>query len=335
MNTNFKLDKKLVGTLRDADVKMAATYAYSLNLTPAESDKKMGKPQIMLVLVDPQDGFIRRGRPLCVEGAIDDTIRTVEWILKNMARITTIAASLDSHLPIQIFFPSWWIDVKTGKHIDDSTVVTLADLKNKKYRAMFDFMFEYEKGKKMLWSEYYVTMLEEFGKSIVADEDFTKKNLMAWAFHCGLGTHEHPIESTLYEAIYAHALARSSQPKLKVKGKVELTEHFSIVEGEVEVPSDPDSGVDEDFLNDLANYDLIYIAGQAKSHCVLETIYSIVRFYKGDARNVLSRIRILEDCMSSVVIPGVVDFTDAADAAFAELSSKFGLRLVKSTDPIG
>jgi nicotinamidase-related amidase len=45
------------------------------------------------------------------------------------------------------------------------------------------------------------------------------------------------------------------------------------------------------------------------------------------------RVVLLEDCTSPVVVPGVVDFTDAADAAFARFAA-LGARRASSTDPL-
>lgn len=324
MNTNFKFDKKLVGTLRHADLDMAKAYGKSLKLKPYSTDKK----KVMLMLVDPQLGFIEKGRPLCVPGAIQDTINIVDFILKNMDKITQITASLDSHLPFQIFFPDWWV-YADGRPLEPFTVVTLEDVQSKKIKPIFDFPYEYATGKSMPWSEYYLAMLENYGKK-TGDNDFAKKNLMVWPNHCMIGTGEHIIEPTLYEAIFAHAIARKSEPKLKTKGAVQVTENYSIAEGEVECADEKDSGLDEDFMTDLKKYDVIYIAGEASSHCVLETIYSIIRYYKNDASDVLSRIRILVDCMSPVG-----GFEDMAKQAIEALASTYGLKLVKSTDPIG
>jgi hypothetical protein len=44
-------------------------------------------------------------------------------------------------------------------------------------------------------------------------------------------------------------------------------------------------------------------------------------------------IYLLEDCASPVVIPEVVDFTDAAETAYQKFA-KAGMHLVKSSDPI-
>lgn len=56
-------------------------------------------------------------------------------------------------------------------------------------------------------------------------------------------------------------------------------------------------------MDDIGAYDLIYIAGQAKSHCVLETVSSMMRYYPLE---IVQKMRILEDAMSSVAHP-VID----------------------------
>ena len=45
------------------------------------------------------------------------------------------------------------------------------------------------------------------------------------------------------------------------------------------------------------------------------------------------RVYLLEDCTSPVVVPGVVDYTDAADAAFERFADA-GMHGVNSTAPI-
>ena len=45
------------------------------------------------------------------------------------------------------------------------------------------------------------------------------------------------------------------------------------------------------------------------------------------------KIYLLEDCTSPVVIPGVIDFTDAADEAFRHFQAA-GMHIVQSTTPL-
>ncbi len=82
----------------------------------------------------------------------------------------------------------------------------------------------------------------------------------------------------------------------------------------------------------LATYSLIYVAGQAKSHCVLETVTSMMRYFK-DQPNLTGKLRILTDCTSSVAHP-IIDFDAIADEAFQAFEAE-GLRLVQSGDPLG
>jgi nicotinamidase-related amidase len=52
-----------------------------------------------------------------------------------------------------------------------------------------------------------------------------------------------------------------------------------------------------------------------------------------EAPEVASRLYLLEDCSSPVVVPGVVDYTDDADAAFARFAEA-GAHVVCSIEPL-
>ena len=47
----------------------------------------------------------------------------------------------------------------------------------------------------------------------------------------------------------------------------------------------------------------------------------------------VEKVYLLEDCSSPVVIPGVVDYTDEANAAFERFADA-GMHIVRSTAPI-
>ncbi|HRF99300.1 MAG TPA: hypothetical protein PLZ51_29005, partial [Aggregatilineales bacterium] len=75
--------------------------------------------------------------------------------------------------------------------------------------------------------------------------------------------------------------------------------------------------------------DLIYIAGQAKSHCVLETVTSMMRYYPPE---IVKKMRILEDAMSSVAHP-VIDFEAMSQKAFG-VFAQYGLTMTNTGEPI-
>lgn len=296
-----------IGQLTPPDVAAAVSAGLAAGLSPAQEDTR----RVMLLLVDPQVDFVHPDGALSVPGAVDDTRRTVEWIYRHAGEITTIAASLDSHLPRQIFFPTWWRDA-SGQPPAPFTPISVAEVDAGKWIPLYE----------PDWSRAYVHALEENAR----------KQLMIWPFHTLIGTPGHAITPALYEAIAYHAAARQAQPHFVTKGSLPQTEYYSLLEPEVKVPGHPESGLNTAFLSTLESYDLIYVAGQAKSHCVLETLGSVMRVYRERPAEI-AKWRVLTDCMSSVVHPEI-DFDALAEETLARYAAQ-GLRLVRSTDPIG
>jgi len=255
--------------------------------------------------------FIHKDGALSVPGAIEDTRRTIEWIFSHAAEITHITASLDSHLPTQIFYATWWTNPE-GEHPVPFTLITGEDVDARRWQPLYE----------SAWSREYVHLLEAQAK----------KALMIWPYHTMIGTPGHAITPALYEAIAYHATARQTPPTFLTKGTLPKTEFYSLLEPEVKVAEEPDGGVNRPFLDLLASYDLIYIAGQAKSHCVLETVQSVRNHFRASPE-AMGKLRVLIDCTSSVVHPQI-DFDSIANETFARFAEE-GLRLVRVKDPIG
>lgn len=300
-------DPRRVGQLFLPRIVQSVEAGRATAISPASSDER----RVILLLVDTQVDFIHTDGALSVPGAVDDTRRTIEWLFDNLDEVSTIAASLDSHVPIQIFSPSWWVD-GAGNHPNPFTPITSKDVESKRWRPL------YEVG----WSIQYVEKLERGAK----------KELMIWPYHCLVGTPGHNLTPALFEAVVYHSAARQAQPEFLTKGSIPQTEHYSIMEPEVKVHGQPQGELNTTFLHMLASHDLIYVAGQAKSHCVLETVASIMRYF-GDRPEITKRVRILMDCTSSVAHPEI-DFDTLANEAFARYETE-GLRPVRSSDPIG
>jgi nicotinamidase-related amidase len=296
-----------VGTLYAPAVDQTVAEGVAAGLTPARDDKR----RVVLLLVDPQVDFIHTDGALSVPGAVDDTRRTIDWIFEHAGELTGIAASLDSHTPMQIFFPTWWVD-SAGQHPAPFTVITSRDVDQGVWQAIYEPQ----------WSVRYVHALEVDAK----------KQLMIWPYHTLMGTVGHGITPALYEAITFHSAARQTNPALLTKGAIPKTEHYSILEPEVKVPGEPQGDLNTKFLDLLNSYDLIYVAGQAKSHCVLETLTSVALHYQNQPEK-LTKWRVLTDCSSSVAHPEI-DFDALANQTLRRYAER-GLRLVTSEDPIG
>ncbi len=295
-----------VGTLYLPEMAPAAEAGQGAGLTPANQDRQ----RVMLLLVDPQIDFIFTEGTLSVPGAIEDTRRTIEWIYRNAGQLTNISASLDSHTTFQIFYPTWWGNDR-GEHPTAFTQITGEDIRKGVWRPLVD----------PAWSIQYVEKLEKGGKY----------SLMIWPYHTMVGTPGNSLVPTLSEAIMYHAAARHAQPTWLLKGSIPQTENYSILEPEVKVPTHPLGGLNTAFLDMLAKYDLVYVAGQAKSHCVLSTMRSILQYFAAQPQ-VIAKLRFLMDCTSSVQHPAV-DFDALANAELQEMA-KQGMRLVTSADPI-
>ena len=79
--------------------------------------------------------------------------------------------------------------------------------------------------------------------------------------------------------------------------------------------------------------DKLIIAGQAKSHCVAWTIDDLLQDIIAKDRRLVEKVYLLEDCTSPVVVPGIMDYTEQADAAFRSFGEA-GMHVVRSADPI-
>lgn len=299
-------DPARIGTLYLPQTAAAIDAGLAAGLSPAQDDRQ----RIALLLVDPQVDFIHVDGALSVPGAVDDTRRTIEWLLAHTGEISLIAASLDSHIPVQIFYPTWWTDTE-GRHPDPYTLITSADVEQGRWQPVYE----------PEWSREYVHQLETQAR----------KALMIWPYHTMIGTPGHAVTPALYEAIAYHAAARAVQPRFVSKGSIAKTEHYSLLEPEVKVPEHPQGSLNTALLDELATYERVYVAGQAKSHCVLETLGSVMNYFDGQPEQI-AKWHLLTDCTSSVAHPEI-DFDALADARLDDYTAR-GLQRVRSTDPL-
>lgn len=274
--------------------------AGSERLTPAVNNSR----SVLFLGIDLQQDFMDNGS-LGVPGAVGDIERLTKFLYTNMDEIHTIAVSLDTHFPQQIFHPYWWKD-KYGNDAPPFTVITLPDIDSGTWRAV-------------RWPKES----REYVAGLAAN---AKKDLVIWPYHCIQGTAGHALENQFASMVYFHSVAKRSVPRVLVKGFDPLSEMYGIIRPEF----DRKNYYDINFLNFVETFDMVVIAGEAKSHCVCESIKQMLDHYAGKSNaKLLKNIYILEDCMS--VIPGSEDSTRKA---FDDFKSKFDVNLVQSTDPI-
>ncbi|MDA2934876.1 cysteine hydrolase family protein [Acidobacteria bacterium AH-259-D05] len=306
VNFPASYDPQRIGTLFYPDVATLAEDAIKANLLPASEDQR----KTHLLIIDMQVDFCHEQGALHVPGAAQDIRRLIEFIYRNAERISSITCSLDSHLPYQIFHPSWWAD-EQGNHPAPFTVITEQDVQLGKWQPLFE----------PEWSVSYVRKLRESAK----------KELTIWPYHVPIGGVGNALDPELWAAVFWHSVARKSQPTWWAKGSVAKTEHYSILRPEIPVSEAPQYEAGNSLLEKLERQEHLIIAGEAASHCVLETIEDLLEEF-GDKPETLDGMFILRDCTSPVQHPKI-DFAAITQRRFAQFEER-GIHLILSTDPL-
>jgi nicotinamidase-related amidase len=304
----------------------APAWAEEHGLRPAAEDDF----RLCLLAVDVQNTFCIPDFELFVagrsgRGAVDDNRRLCEFVYRNLGEITQILPSLDTHHAMQVFHAVWLVD-EEGNHPAPYTLVSAEDVATGRWRA--SRAVAEALGIDACYAERhladYTRRLGEGGKY----------DLTIWPYHAMLGGIGHALVSAVEEAIFFHGVARYSNAEFQVKGDNPLTEHYSMLGPEVTEGPDGDrlGRKNTELIEKLLTFDAVVVAGQAKSHCLAWTIDDLLADERAGDR-LAERTYLLEDCTSPVVVPGVVDYTDEADAAFERYAAA-GMHVVRSTEPV-
>ncbi len=297
------------------------------DVRPAADDRF----RLALVVVDVQNTFCSPGFELFVAGrsgtgALDDSRRLCEFVYGNLDTITQVVATLDTHQALQIFHRVLLVDAE-GRPPEPFTLVTAADVESGRWRV--DPAAAAGLG---LGPEYADEHLRHYTRTL---DEGGKFDLTIWPFHAMLGGIGHALVSSVEEALFFHSIARRAPLHFQPKGDNALTEHYSMLGPEVELDleGEPRGKRNQPLVERLLQYDAVVIAGEAKSHCVAWTIDDLLTDPTVQERGLEEKVYLLEDCTSSVVVPGGVDYTDDADAAFARFAES-GAHIVRSDQPL-
>lgn len=303
----------------------ARDWARLHSLEPASADQT----KTWLMLIDVQNTFCIPDFELYVggrsrRGAVEDNVRLCQFIYRNLGNITHITVTMDTHKTMQVFHAIFFVD-KDGNHPAPYTDIHAAELRDGTWQfnsALADELgIAPEYGQQMML--HYADALQKSGKYA----------LTVWPYHAMLGGLGHALVSSVEEALFFHSVARLAQTEIVLKGDTPFTENYSVIGPEVLTgPMGETLGThDQRFIQELQEVDRLIIAGQAKSHCVAWTVQDLLDDILATDPTLTKKVYLLEDCSSPVVVPGVVDHTDAADAAYQRFAAA-GMNIVKSTD---
>jgi nicotinamidase-related amidase len=287
---------------------------------PARGDRE----RIAMFGIDCQVAFCTPGASLFVPGAVEDTRRAIEWLYRNLERITSLFFSLDTHSVHQIFHPAAWRDA-AGRAPEPFTVITARDVRDGPWIPLLG-----EDPEPRAEALEYCERLEATGKYL----------LTIWPYHALLGGVSHALVPALMEAALFHAMVRGVDPRFEIKGRAVMTENFSVLAPEVRELRGRTLGAFNTSLFDaLLAHDRVYVFGQAKSHCVLATLEDLRAECERRERSLLGRIHILEDAMSPVPpppldpLPEALDFPKVAERAIERFRAA-GMHVVRTNDSI-
>ena len=306
----------------------AQQWAVQHAISPASHDKT----RIALLAIDVQNTFCIPEFELFVggssgQGAVDDTARLCEFIYRNLGQITTIIPTMDTHRAMQIFHPIFWIDSSGNHPVPVATQITLDDVESGIWRVNPALVSSLGQDAVALQAHalHYARQLTNNGKY----------PLTIWPYHSMLGGIGHALVPAFEEACFVHTVARSQQTQFELKGENPLTENYSILQPEVLTGSEGHAiaSKNDRLIDQLLTYDAVYIGGQAKSHCVAWTIADLLNEIQRRDPKLADKIYLLDDCASPVIVPGIVDFSDAAEAAYDRFAMA-GMHRVSSLDAI-
>jgi nicotinamidase-related amidase len=293
---------------------------------------------VVLLLIDEQKDFCFPEGSLYVggrsgRGALDDNDRAARFVYRNLARLSEVVCTLDTHYPFQIFSPSFWLD-EGGRPPAPHREVTTEDVRRGRLRPNPDMAAL--AGRDGAWLqrqvEFYCAELERTGRY----------TLYLWPPHCLLGSDGHALVGVVHEARLFHAWTRSAPGGIELKGGHALTENYSVLAPEVRrtFEGQPLAERNEPLAERLLAADAVIVAGQAASHCVRSSLDDLMEVVAARDARLASKVYVLRDVMSAVAVPDparpgafLADFTPQAEAAFARWAAA-GAHVVSAEQPL-
>ncbi|MGL4986384.1 MAG: hypothetical protein ACRC5H_04505 [Treponemataceae bacterium] len=229
-----------------------------------------------LLIIDPQNDFCSPKGSLYVEGAKDDCKKLSSFIEKNVDNIDEIYVSLDTHCFSHIFFRNFWVN-KNNEHPLPFTTISFDQIVDEQWLPVDRSLVEYAK--------YYTKKLAVTQRHV----------LTIWPNHCIQGSWGHHVEESVQKALMQWSSKKNQKDiTYVIKGLSAKTEHYSIIKAEVDDFNQANTRINIPLLNELDKNDLIYIAGQALSHCVLNSIEDMSVYISP------SKFYLLQNCCSCI-----------------------------------
>ncbi len=257
-----------------------------------------------LLIIDPQNDFCEKSGALYVPGADSDMNRLADFIDKYQKQLTSITVTFDSHKSFHIANPIFWIDAQTGTHPEVFTTIRHQDVLNGRY---FTSIASHQR-----IAEYYVGELEHNGRY----------ELCIWPPHCLVGSQGANIYGPLFDAIERYNQVMYNTTEYVYKSSNSFSEQYSVLRADVGMNEKENVVASSRIAHVVASNDVIFVAGEALSHCVANSLLDIAKYVSKD----LHKFILLSDATSSV--RGADHLSDA----FLYKAYDLGMRTMKTTE---
>jgi nicotinamidase/pyrazinamidase len=172
-----------------------------------------------MLVIDQQADF-HPGGSLAIPTANEDAQRIAAFIRKHSAKLQQLVLTLDSHQRYHVAHGVFWENAK-GESPAPFTLITAKDVAADVWRPRDASLKSYVLA--------YTSTLEASGK-------FT---LCIWPEHCLIGSPGHNIVPNVLAAALDWTKQSLKPVQFVMKGSNSLTEHYSALKAEFELPYDP------------------------------------------------------------------------------------------------
>ena len=295
-----------------------------------------------LVIIDPQNSFCKpipqsdqqllHDGELCIDGAWDDMERLANLIVDLGDNLSDIKVTLDSHQRMHIAHPDWFCDALGNqpapftfmRAVNDVIMGSILET-NPNGQSTFKELGEFETIKPEMFQKTYDYLIQL--------KDNNRYPHCLWPPHCQIGTSGHNIVTPLYNALDSWCSEYGRTLDILHKGENPWAEHFSAVRAEVVDPNDAKSHLNTVFILSLMEADEILFSGQARSHCVANTVRDIANEFinngsLGQNDEFIKKCTLLTDTTSDVQ-----GFEDLGNAFIEEMVAR-GMKTTTCTELI-
>jgi nicotinamidase-related amidase len=246
---------------------------------------------------------------LYVDNAENDMERIAKFIRVYGKQIDRIHVTLDCHHLICVSHPGMWRD-SAGNPPPPFTIFGSKEIKNG------------------TWTPIFPSLRKRFTEYCEALEKSGRYPLCIWPVHCLIGSLGNSVFPVLFEALLEWETIYKNNIDFVSKGSSLYTENYSVIKAEVPDPEDSTTQLNTRLINTLIETDNLFVAGEAGSHCLKNSVEDIASGFNDDS--CISKIILLEDGTSPVQSP-YVDFP-AIQQKFIIDMKKRGMRTAKTTD---